>query len=125
MYDQDLLALYIILIFAAFISGLFLGALFSPFRHNARKEPKPWHARLAAIEGEPRHDGEKRSMNLAAFVLALVVVSGVIVVDQFKGPLFPDAFYRLGQPNAQQSRDVTVRRPLPMDVRGTDGEEDE
>jgi len=128
MYDQDLLALYIILIFVAFISGLFLGALFSPFRHNARKEPKPWHARLAAAEGEPRHDGKKRSMNLLAVVLALVVVSGVIVVDQFKGPLFPDAFYRLSdggtQPNTQQSRDVTVRRPLPMDVRGDDPEDD-
>jgi len=62
MYDQDLLALYTILIFVAFVSGLFLGALFSPFWHNARKEPKPWHARLAAAEGEPRHDGKKRSM---------------------------------------------------------------
>jgi formate hydrogenlyase subunit 3/multisubunit Na+/H+ antiporter MnhD subunit len=120
MYEQDQwLALYIILIFAAFISGFFLGALFFPFRHNARKEPKPWHARLDADEENPRHDGKKRSMNLLAVVLALVVVSGVIVVDQFKGPLFPDAFYRLSdggtQPNTQQSRDVTVRRPLPMD----------
>ena len=38
------IALYVILVFVVFISGLFLGALFSPYRrHNAREA---WHARL-------------------------------------------------------------------------------
>jgi formate hydrogenlyase subunit 3/multisubunit Na+/H+ antiporter MnhD subunit len=106
-YEHEWLTLYVILMFVVFISGLFLGALFSPARE--RKAREPWHARLAAAEGEPRHDGNKRSMTLPAVVLALVVVCGVIVVDQFTGPLFPDAFYFLGQPNAQ------VGRPLPMD----------
>jgi hypothetical protein len=35
-------------------------------------------------------------MNLLPVVIALVVVvSGVIVVDHFKGPLFPDVLYSL------------------------------
>jgi len=76
-----LLTLYVILIFIAFISGIFLGALFSPARE--RKEYEPWHARLAAAEREPRHGGKKRSMNLLAVVLALIVVSGVILVSHF------------------------------------------
>jgi formate hydrogenlyase subunit 3/multisubunit Na+/H+ antiporter MnhD subunit len=126
MYEDEWLTLYIILIFVAFISGLFLGALFSPARE--RKAREPWHARLAAAEGEPSPDGKKRSMNLPAVVLALVVVSGVIVADQFKGPLFTDAFYCPSdggtQPNTQQRRDVAVRRPSPMDVRGDDGEDE-
>ena len=101
------IALYVILIFVVFISGLFLGALFSPARE--RKALEPWHARLAAAEGEPSPDGKKRSMNLPAVVLALVVVSGVIVVDQFKGPLFPDAFYRLSDGGTQTTRTCTGR----------------
>ena len=121
------IALYIILIFAVFVSGLFLGAKFSPFspsRHNARKEPKPWHARLATAEGKPRHDGKNGSTNLLAVVIALVVVSGVIAVDQFKGPLFRTCSTEstAAQPNTQQSRDVAVRRPLPMDVQGDEDE---
>jgi formate hydrogenlyase subunit 3/multisubunit Na+/H+ antiporter MnhD subunit len=105
---QDLLiALYIILIFAAFISGFFLGALVSPARERIAREP--WHARLAAAQGEPRHDGKKRSMNLPAVVLALVVVFGVIVIDQFKGPLFPDAFYCLSDGGTQPPRMCTGR----------------
>jgi len=75
------LTLYIILIFVVFISGILLGALFSPARE--RKEYEPWHARLAAAEREPRHGGKKRSMNLLAVVLALIVVSGVILVSHF------------------------------------------
>jgi len=107
--SQDLLvALCIILIFAAFISGVFLGASYSPARErNARK---PWYARLAA-EGEPRHDGKKRSMNLLAVLLALVVVSGVIVADRFKGPLFPDVFYCLNDGGTQTTRMCTGRVP--------------
>jgi formate hydrogenlyase subunit 3/multisubunit Na+/H+ antiporter MnhD subunit len=108
MYEQDQwLTLYIILIFAAFFSGFFLGALFSPARE--RKAREPWHARLAAAQGEPRHDGKKRSKNLLATVLALVIVAGVIVVDQFKGPLFPDAFYCLGDGGTQPTRMCTGR----------------
>jgi hypothetical protein len=102
------IALYIILIFVAFISGLFLGASFSPSRDNVRE---PRHARLAAAEGEPRHDGKKRSMNLLAAVLALVVVSGVIIVDHFKGPLFPDVFYCLNDGGTQTTRMCTGRVP--------------
>jgi hypothetical protein len=75
------LTLYIILIFVVFISGILLGALFSPARK--RNEYEPWHARLAAAEREPRHGGKKRSMNLLAVVVALIVVSGVILVSHF------------------------------------------
>jgi hypothetical protein len=85
MFERNpdvLLTLYIIVVFIAFISGLFLGALFSP---NRRKEYEPWHARLAAAEGKPRHDGKVRSTILPAVVIALVVVSGLIVLDHFKG----------------------------------------
>jgi hypothetical protein len=101
------IALYVILIFVVFISGLFLGALFSPARE--RKAREPWHPRLVAAEGEPRHDGKKRSLNLLAVVLALVVVSGVIVVDQFKGPLFPDVFYCLSDGGTQTTSMCTGR----------------
>jgi formate hydrogenlyase subunit 3/multisubunit Na+/H+ antiporter MnhD subunit len=101
------IALYVILIFVVFISGLFLGASFSPA--GERKAREPWHARLAAAEGEPRHDGKKRSMKLLAVVLALVVVSGAIVVDQFKGPLFPAAFYCLSDGGTQTTRVCTGR----------------
>jgi hypothetical protein len=111
---EDWIALLIILSFVAFISGLVLGASLPPFspyrRHNARKPREAQHPRL-----------------VLAVVLALVVVSGVIVVDQFKGPLFPAAFYYPSdggtQPNTQQSR-VTLRPPLPMDVRRYGPEDD-
>jgi hypothetical protein len=104
----------IILIFVAFISGLFLGASYSPFRHNARSRRnarEARHARIAAAEGEPRHDGKKRGMNLLAVLLALVVVSGVIVADRFKGPLFPDVFYCLNDGGTQTTRMCTGRVP--------------
>jgi hypothetical protein len=82
--NQDLFsALYIIVVFIAFTSGFFLGALFSPARE--RKEYEPWHALLAAAE-KPRHGGKVRSTILPAVVIALVVVSGLIVLDHFKGP---------------------------------------
>jgi formate hydrogenlyase subunit 3/multisubunit Na+/H+ antiporter MnhD subunit len=105
---QDLwVALYIILIFVAFISGLFLGASFSPARE--RKAREPWHARLAA-EGELRHDGKLKS--LPALVVALVVVSAVIVLDYFKGPLFPDVFYCLNDGGSQITTMCTAHRNL-------------
>ena len=111
---QDLLvALCIILIFAAFISGVFLGASYSPARERNAREPR--HARLAAAEREPRHDGKKRSMNLLAVLLALVVVSGVIVVDHFKGPLLPDVLYSLNDGGAQMTRMCAGRvQPSPF-----------
>jgi hypothetical protein len=106
--EQDLgIALYIILIFVTFISGLFLGASFSPSRHNARQEPEPWHARLAVAEGEPKHDRR----NLLAVLLALVVVGGVIVADRVKGPLFHDVAYCLNDGGAQTTRMCTGRVP--------------
>jgi hypothetical protein len=107
MYEDEWLALYIIFIFVAFISGFFLGALFSPARE--RKAREPWHARLAAAEGEPRHDGNRGSMNLLAVLLALAVVSGVIALDHFKGPFFPDVFYSLGNGGTQTTRMCTGR----------------
>ena len=84
MFERNpdvLLTLYIIVVFIAFISGLFLGALFSP---NRRKEYEPWHARLAGAEEKPRHDGKIRSTIFPAVVIALVIVSGLIVLDHFK-----------------------------------------
>jgi hypothetical protein len=103
------IALYVILVFVVFISGLFLGALFSPYRrHNAREA---WHARLASAEGKPRHDGKKRSMTLLAVLLALVVFGGVIVADHIKGPLFHDVAYCLNDGGTQTTRMCTGRVP--------------
>jgi hypothetical protein len=59
MYEEDQwLALYIILVLFAFISGVALLAARSQYRRNNPYEP--WHARLAAAEGKPRHDGKER-----------------------------------------------------------------
>ena len=90
MYEDEWLALYVILVFVAFISGMFVGASLSP---NRRKEREPWYARLAAAKGEPRPDGKERSTNLSAVGIALIVVFGLIVLDHFKGPFLPDEFY--------------------------------
>ena len=79
------MALYIVFSFVLFISGLFLGVSLSP---NRRKQREPWHARLAAAEGGPRRDGKERSTKLLAVVTALIVLSGVVVLDHFKEPLF-------------------------------------
>jgi hypothetical protein len=83
-----MVALYIIVIFVMFISGLFLGALISPRRH---KEREPRQARPIAAKGGLGHDGKVRSANLLAFVIAFVI--GVLVLDHFTGPFFPDVFY--------------------------------
>jgi hypothetical protein len=96
VYDDEWLALYVILVFVAFISGMFLGASIS---RNGRKEREPWYARAVAagyaraiaVNGGPGSDGKARSANLLAFVIAFVV--GVVVLDHFTGPLFPDVFY--------------------------------
>ena len=115
--NQDVLStLYIIVVFIAFISGFFLGALFSP---NRRQEYEPWHARLAAAEGKPRHDGKVRSTILPAVVLALVVVSGLIVLDHFRGPFLPDEFYCLSDGGTQITGKCTGKRGSPFD-RATD-----
>jgi hypothetical protein len=94
--------------FVGFISGIFCAAFYQYLRHNA---PEARYARLAATEGEPRHDGKKRNVNLLPVLLALVAVSGVIVVDHFKGPLFPDAFYCLNDGGTQTTRMCTGRVP--------------
>ena len=86
MYDQDQwIVLYIILVFVVFISGMFLGASFSSNRFSSRE---PRHARLIAAKGGPRRDEKERSANLLAVVTALIVFSGVVVLDHFKEPLF-------------------------------------
>jgi hypothetical protein len=86
------IALYVILIFVAFILGMFLGASISPRRrHNAAREA--WHSRRAAAEAKPIRDRKGGSTKFLAVVTALVVVFVVIVLDHFKGPLFPDVFY--------------------------------
>jgi hypothetical protein len=134
------IALFIILIFVAFFSGLVLGAILSPSspsRH--RRHGRKRHARLAAAEpadppdlssalpekpppsplpqvtpqdhpnaGEP---GKKRSMNLPAVLTALSAVSGLIVLDHFNGPLFPDVFYCLNDGGTQTTRMCTGRVP--------------
>ena len=100
---KDSLTLFIILSYSVgFISGVFCTAFYVYLRRNA---PEARHARLAAADGKPRHDGKERS------IIALVLVSGVIVFDHFKGPLFPDVFYCLNDGGAQTTRMCTGRVP--------------
>ena len=94
--------------FVGFISGIFCAAFYQYLRHNA---PEARPARLAAAEGEPRHDGKKRSTNLLAVLFALVVVGGVIVADHAKGPLLHDVAYCLNDDGAQTTRMCTGRVP--------------
>jgi hypothetical protein len=94
--------------FVGFISGIFCAAFYQYLRHNA---PEARPARLAAAEGEPRHDGKKRSTNLLAVLFALVVVGGVIVADHAKGPLLHDVAYCLNDGGAQTTRMCTGRVP--------------
>jgi hypothetical protein len=100
---KDPLTLLIILSYCVgFVSGVFCLAFYLYLRRNA---PKARHARLAAADGKPRHDGKERS------IIALVIVSGAIVFDHFKGPLFPDVFYCLNDGGAQITRMCTGRVP--------------
>ena len=100
---KDPLTLFIILSYSVgFISGAFCLAFYLYLRRNA---PKARHARLAAADGKPRHDGKERS------IIALVIVFGAIVFDHFKGPLFPDVFYCLNDGGAQITRMCTGRVP--------------
>jgi hypothetical protein len=106
---EERVTLFIILIyFVGFIAGIFCTVFYQYLRHNA---PEARHARLAAAEGESRHDGRKRSLNLLAVLLALVVVGGVIVADHVKGPLFHDVAYCLNDGGAQTTRMCTGRVP--------------
>jgi hypothetical protein len=74
MDEQDQwLSLYIVLFFAAFISGLSLLAARSRYRRDNAYEP--WHARLAAAEGKPR---SKASTGWASAVLLSVVALAAI-----------------------------------------------
>ena len=50
-------------------------------------------------------------MNLPAVVASLAAVSGVIVVDHVKGPLFPDVFYCLNDGGTLTTRMCTGRVP--------------
>jgi hypothetical protein len=89
VYEDEWLALYVILVFVAFISGIFLGAKFHPeFRP---KEREPWYARLITAKGGLGSAGKVRSANVLAFVIAFVV--GMVALDHFMGPLFPGVFY--------------------------------
>jgi hypothetical protein len=103
MITEALATLLIILsYFVGFVVGLFVGVSFSKYRRD--KPRKALHAGLAAADGK-RHDGRERS------IIALVIVSGVIVFDHFKGPLFPDVFYCLYDGGAQITRMCTGRVP--------------
>jgi hypothetical protein len=100
---KDPLTLFIILSYSVgFISGVFCAAFYQYLRRNP---PEARHARLAAADGKPRRDGKERS------IIALVIVSGVIVFDHFKGPVFPDVFYCLNDGGAQITRMCTGRVP--------------
>jgi len=104
---KDSLTLFIILSYSVgFISGVFCTAFYVYLRRNA---PEARHARLAAADGKPRHDGNEK--RIIALVIGLVLVSVVIVFDHFKGPLFPDVFYCLNDGGAQITRMCTGRVP--------------
>jgi hypothetical protein len=88
--NEDIwLTLYIIVIFVVFISGPL------PGRVNLSSPTQSTRAMACAARrrSKPRRDGKKRSIKLPAVIAALVVVFGVIVLDHFKGPLFPNVFY--------------------------------
>jgi hypothetical protein len=50
-------------------------------------------------------------MNLAVFLIILVLFAGVITADHVKGPLFPDVFYCLNDGGAQKTWMCTGRVP--------------
>jgi len=106
--EERVTSFIILSYFVGFMAGIFCTVFYQYLRHNA---PEARHARLAAAEGGPRRDGKERSTNLPAVVLALIVVSGVIVLDHFKGPLFPDVFYCLNDGGTQTTRMCTGRVP--------------
>ena len=106
-FAMDVVFLLVILMtifFLGFASGFGTRAIISQHRrHKALRASEARLGRLASAEGEPRRD----SMNSLAVVTALVIVSGVIVLDRFSGPLFPDVFYCLNDGGAQIPRMCT------------------
>ena len=67
----------------------------------------------------PDTTARREARTLLGVVVALVVVSGVIELDHFTGPLFPDVFYCLSDGGAQITGKCIGRRGSPFD-RATD-----
>jgi hypothetical protein len=93
MGEQDQwLALYIILFFVAFISGLALLAARS--RHRREEPYEPWHARIAAAGGKPRHDGiiisKTSTGRVSGVLLSVVALAAIAAVAIFFWPGWPD-----------------------------------
>jgi hypothetical protein len=112
---EDLWLVIIFIFFVGFIFGFFVRASLSQYRRHIARKQRDFAAtrdpRFVAAKGEPRHDGRKRGIKLLAVVTAFVIVSCVIVLDHFKGPLFPDVFYCLNDNGAQTTRMCTGRVP--------------
>jgi hypothetical protein len=70
MGEATLVLAFLTLFIIMIITGFLVSAAFSQYRRY--NEPEPWHARLAAAEGKPRHDGKKRSIRLLALITALL-----------------------------------------------------
>jgi hypothetical protein len=111
MDEMLLIVIVLTTYFVGFASGFGTRAIISRYRNH--KELRAREARLgfAAAEGELRRHGKEISKKLPGVVTALVIVSGVIVVDHFKGPLFPDELYCLNDDGAQITRVCTGRVP--------------
>jgi hypothetical protein len=79
---------YIFLIFVVFISGL---ALLAAARSQHRKSNayESWHARFAAAEGKPRHDGKERGW-VPGVLLSLVALAAIAAGAIFFWPGWPD-----------------------------------
>jgi hypothetical protein len=94
MDEDEWLTLYIFLFFVAFISGLaLLGARSQGRRQNVYE---PWHARLAAAEGKPRHDGiivSKTSTGWVSGVLLSAVALAAIAWARFFWPSSSDPHF--------------------------------
>jgi hypothetical protein len=120
MYEQDLWSmLYIFLVFIAFISGLGLRAA---ARSQYNNEPEPWHARLAAAEGKPRHDGIIISKTATGWVsgvlLSVVALTAIAAGAIFFWPGWPDnldpqvsATLRAGQQQTTSGIEAINDRP--------------
>jgi hypothetical protein len=93
--EDDWLTLYIFLFFVAFISGLALLAARSQRRRQNAYEP--WHARLAAAEGKPRHDGiivSKTSTGwVSGVLLSVVALAAIVAWARFFWPSSPDPHF--------------------------------
>jgi len=106
-----LLVILMTIYFVGFASGFGTRSIISQRRrNNVRKARETRHVRRDPAEGELKHDGKERK-NLPAVgiavLTAVVIVSGMIVLDRFSGPFFPDVFYCLNDGGAQISRMCT------------------